>query len=379
MKLGGSKIFASQFSPLGQDNRGFEHSGTGWRSFLPSAEAFSNGARTPRRDRQSVIRNRSRGRNAAANMAAFVSRCFPNTIRIPARLRERPLEALFADRKVSQRLAHVLRKSGARVLGDLDGQRVGNFAWKKNCGLKTLQELDSLTFAFADHASSHTRRTTAERKAITHPRHDRVPFVIPKSIREFRFDQLPITKRLANVARSNRLRTLGDLHGRTRFELLQYRACGWRTLTEIQQLIERAICREFDVAPIGKYRAVVELLILLEQGIARLPHRDRQFLLARVWGVSFAEIGLRYGFTRAHVHKVVANALGVLRTIWGKRIPGLLEMMRTRCFSIPNASGLTPELLEQWVGDASERFCLSRKAQLRLIAALDKNIPVSLD
>lgn len=379
MKLGRPKIFASQHSCPTQDNRGFENSVTAWFPLLPSAEAFSNGARRPRRDRHSVIRRHSCGHNAAADMTAFVSRCFPATIKIPARFRNRPLEALFADRKVSQRLAHVLRKSGARVLGDLNGQRVGDFAWKKNCGLKTLQELDSLTFAFANRASSRTRMTTANRNVIMHPQHDRIAFVIPKSICEFRFDELPITKRLANVARRYRLRTLGDLHGRTRFELLQCKGCGWRTLAEIQQLIERAICGEFDVTPIGKRRALVELLILLEQGITKLPPRDRQFLLARVGGVTFAEIGLRYGFTRAHVHKVAANALGVLRTIWGKRIPRLLEIMRARCFSIPNASGLTPALLEQWVTDASERFRLSRKAQLRLIAALDKNIPVSLD
>jgi hypothetical protein len=66
------------------------------------------------------------------------------------------------------------------------------------------------------------------------------------------------------------LRTLGNLHGRTRFELLQRKACGWRTVTEIQQLIERAISGEFDIARIGESRAVAELLTLLEQGIAKL-------------------------------------------------------------------------------------------------------------
>jgi hypothetical protein len=62
-------------------------------------------------------------------------------------------------------------------------------------------------------------------------------------------------------------------------------------------------------------------------------------------------------------------------------------MTKTRCFSIANSqnfrerkgSGLTPALLEQWVGNAFKGFRLSREAHLRLIAALDKNIPVSLD
>ena len=38
----------------------------------------------------------------------------------------------------------MLHRSGIRVLGTLHGLRVGDFAWEKNCGLKTLDELDSL-------------------------------------------------------------------------------------------------------------------------------------------------------------------------------------------------------------------------------------------
>jgi hypothetical protein len=52
--------------------------------------------------------------------------------------------------------------------------------------------------------------------------------------------------------------------------------------------------------------------------------------------------------------------------------------MKARCFSIPNGSGLTPGLLEKWMGNPHKRFRLSSEAQLCLIAALDKNIPVSL-
>jgi len=194
-----------------------------------------------------------------------------------------------------------------------------------------------------------------------------------------RFDELPITKRLASVARSTGLRTLGSLDGRTRFELLQYKACGWRTVTEIQQLIERAISGEFDVARIGKSREVAELLTLLEQGIAKLAPRDRQFLLARIRGQTFAEIGRRYGFTRARVHQVVLRALGTLRKTYGPRIPRLLEMVRWRCLSIPNGSGLTPALLEQWVASSTKSFRLSKNALLRLIAELDKNNPRWMD
>ncbi len=56
----------------------------------------------------------------------------------------------------------------------------------------------------------------------------------------------------------------GIYTGALHFELLQYKACGWRTVTEIQQLIERAISGEFDVARMEESRAVAELLTLLE-------------------------------------------------------------------------------------------------------------------
>jgi hypothetical protein len=36
---------------------------------------------------------------------------------------------------------------------------------------------------------------------------------------------------------------------------------------------------------------------------------------------------------------------------------------------------LNPALLERWIGDCRKRFRLSRKAQVRLIAALDEDIP----
>ena len=91
------------------------------------------------------------------------------------------------------------------------------------------------------------------------------------------------------MARLIGLRTLGDLHGRTRFELLQYKACGWRTIAEIHQLIERAICGKFHVARMEESRAITELLTLLERGIAKLAPRDRAFLIAKIRGMSLQD------------------------------------------------------------------------------------------
>jgi hypothetical protein len=342
---------------------------------LSSIETFSSTATTQLHGQQSVVGCNYCSRRTRVDTAAFTSRCFPRMIKIPERLRDRPLEALSGGRRISARLAHMLYRSGIRVLGTLHGLRVGDFAWERNCGLKTLHELDSLVSTLTNQPSPHDRSTTVSRRVTTVG----TTFVVPKSICRLRFDELPITKRLENVVRSAGLRTLGNVNGRTRFELLQRKACGWRTVTEIQQLIERAISGEFDVAHIGKSRAVAELLTLLEQGIAKLAPRDRQFLLARIGGMTFAKIGQRHGFTRAYAHQVVMKTLGILRKTYGPRIPELLEMVKQRCLSTPRASGLTPSLLAQWVVNSTKSFRLSRKAQVRLIAALDKSIPSWMD
>ncbi len=300
-------------------------------------------------------------------MAALVLRWYSQTIDIPAGLRDQSLEAW----QMSVRLTGVLRKAGVRVLGDLHGRKVGDFAWERNCGAKTLHELDWL----AHRAQSGAENPSTPESAAS-PQNG-AGFAIPESICQLQFHELPITARLANIVRSIGARTLGDLKGRNPFELLQCKGCGGRTLSEIQQLIERAISGDFDEAQIEESTAAAELLTLLEQGMAKLSPRENEFLLARIGGedlpcLSFAEIGRRYALTRQRVHQVVAKALDNLRKSRGPRIPRLLEMMKRLCLSMD--CPLTPALLEQWIGESSRSFRLSRKAQVRLIAALDKNI-----
>ena len=297
-------------------------------------------------------------------MAAIAFHPFSKTIDIPADLRGEPLEGC----QTSVRLTGVLRRSGVRVLGDLHGRKVVDFAWERNCGFKTLHELDSLARRAESGARTNGNVPLPQNVAS---------FAIPESVCQLQFHELPITTRLANVVRSIGARTLGDLTGRSTFELLQYKACGWRTLGEIQHLIERAISGEFDESHTDD-SAAAELLTLLEQGLAKLSPRERQFLLARIGGedlpcLSFAEIGRQSALTRARVQQVVARAVDNLRKTWGPRVPRLLELVNRRCLSV--VCPLTPALLEQWIGDCRKRFRLSRKAQVRLIAALDENIP----
>jgi len=342
-------------------------------------------------------------------MPALALHSFSKAIEIPARLHSQTLDAW----PTSARLTTLLSRFGIRVLGDLHGRKIVDFAWEKNCGPKTLYELDLLArrarfrngkASRSGHRrncvpASHDFTATDSEGATAKIQEDAASFAIPESICHLAFSELPLTTRLANVVRSIGARSLGDLNGLSAFELLQYRACGWGTISEIQQLIERAVSGEFDVAQIEEATVAAELLSLLEQGLAKLPLRDRQFVLARIGAqigsgrspgadllcLSYAEIGRRYGLTRARVHKVFANTLDGLRKIWGPRVPRLLEVIKWRCLSA--ICPLTPQLLEKWVGspaafssrpttrDYLNSFRLSTEAHVRLIASLDKNIP----
>jgi hypothetical protein len=345
---------------------------------------------------------------------ALALHSFSQAIEIPSSLRGQPLDAW----QTSARLTAVLDRFGIRVLGDLHGRKVVDFACERNCGAKTLYELDLLTrraqsrnvkASGSGHSrepldTSHNFIATRSKSSTAKMQEDAATFAIAKSICYLSFSELPITTRLANVVRSIGVRRLGDLNGRSAFELLQCRACGWGTISEIQQLIERAVSGEFDVRQIEETKAAAELLSLLEQGLLKLSVRDRQFLLARIgaqmWSsrspgadllcLSYAEIGRRYGLTRARVHKVYVNSLDTLRKIWGPRIPRLLEVIKWRCLS--TICPLTPQLLGRWVDSAaasssramtrdnfSSSFRLSIEAHVRLIAALDKSIPCWLE
>ena len=347
--------------------------------------------------------------NPRIAMPALGLHSFSKAIEIPGRLHNQPLDAW----QTSARLTTLLSRFGIRVLGDLHGRKVVDFAWEKNCGPKTLYELDLLARrarfrngkAVANGHREHSVRASHDfsvrdsGRATAKVQQDAASFAIPESVCHLSLNELPLTRRLANVVRSIGARSLGDLNGRSAFELLQYRACGWGAISEIQQLIERAISGEFDVAQIEEAKTAAELLSLLEQGLAKLPLRDRQFVLARIGAqtgsrrspgadlfcLTYAEIGARYGLTRARVHKVLVNTLDSLRKIWGPRVPRLLEVIKWRCLSA--SCPLTPQLLEKWVGsraalssrrttrDCLNSFRLSMEAHVRLIAALDKNIP----
>jgi hypothetical protein len=85
------------------------------------------------------------------------------------------------------------------------------------------------------------------------------------------------------------------------------------------------------------------------------------------------KLGRQHSLTRARIQQIVEKTLNSLKKTWGPRLPRLLEEVKRRCFSL--VCPLTPALLEQWMGESRSTFQLSPKAQVRLIAALDEDLP----
>jgi hypothetical protein len=294
---------------------------------------------------------------------------FLEAIHIPEDLRGQAIERTA----MSVRLAGVLRRANIRVLGDLHGCKLDDFAGQRNCGYKTLRELDALVRQA--HSSVEQTPPRPEARSLAG---NGVSFVVPESISQLQFAELPITSRLTNFVRSIGLRTLEDLNGRSAFELLRCKNCGWRTVVEIGQLIERAISREFDEAQIEESARPTELLRLLEKGMAKLSPRDKHLLLARIGGEAvppptLEELGQQHALTHARVQQILEKTFNTLKKTWGPRVPRLLEAVKRRCFS--NVCPLTPALLGQWIGESQSTFQLSPKAQVRLIGALDEDVP----
>ena len=301
---------------------------------------------------------------------ALIFNSFLKPLHIPADLRGQAIECMA----MSARLTGVLRRANIRVLGDLHGRKLDDFAWQRNCGYKTLHELDALV----RQPRSSVEQTPPRPEAGSLLPGNGVSFVVPESISQLRFAELPITSRLTNLVRSIGLRALGDLNGRSAFELLRCKNCGWRTIVEIRQLIGRAISGEFDEAQIEGSARPTDLLRLLEEGMAKLSPRDKHLLLARIGGEdvpprTLEELGQQHALTRARVHQIVERTLNTLKKTWGPRLPRLLEAVKRRCFS--NVCPLTPALLGQWIGESHSTFQLSPKAQVRLIGALDEDVP----
>jgi hypothetical protein len=202
---------------------------------------------------------------------------------------------------------------------------------------------------------------------------------IPKSISHLRVAELPASVRLQSMFVGAGVRRLGDLNGRSVQEFLEQKHCGVATIAALQQLLQQAIAGEFDDSAVEQGNPAEALLNLIELAIERLSDRYRHLLLERVGAaggrrpLTHEQLAQQHGLTNARIGRLLIDAFSALRKTFGPRIPRLLDLVRTRCFS--NVCPLTPELLRQWAPEFRSRLHLSTEAHVRIIGELDENTP----
>ena len=156
-------------------------------------------------------------------------------IEIPLALRHHRVSLL----PISSRLSGVFKRANIRILGDLHGRSQHDFALHRNCGLKTMKELEALI---------HVARQCDEKSlfgAGAIPFQSAV-FSIPSARANLRFVDLPISKRLDRAVHKIGIDRLGDLGGRSAIQLQQYPGVGPSRVAEMQQLVMRATAGEFE-------------------------------------------------------------------------------------------------------------------------------------
>ena len=139
-------------------------------------------------------------------MTALAPNSFPKAIHIPVELRGRPINSM----PTSVRLANVLKTANIRVLGDLHGRKLDDFVWKRNCGTKTLKELDILV--------RKAQASPGDTEAASFISENGASFVVPGPVRQLRFTELPTTQRLGHLVEALGIRTLGELQERSASE-----------------------------------------------------------------------------------------------------------------------------------------------------------------
>ncbi len=310
-------------------------------------------------------------------------------IEIPLALRDHPVSLL----PISSRLSGVFKRAKIKVLGDLHGRSHYDFALHRNCGSKTMKELEALI-----HLARHCdERTLFGADAIPFPSS---VLTVPPSRADLRFVDLPISKRLyltihkigidrlgdlngRNAIQLQehpklRIERLGDLDGRSLVEFLAYPGVGQRTVAEIKHLVARAAAHEFTALEIDESEKVPELLHLIETSIERLHPAEWQIFLEKIGYedrplLTVSDLGKKQGVTREAIRLTIEKVVVALRKSWGPRIPVLLDIVKDRCTA--GVCPLTPELLCFWSAGRDARFKLSLRMHVRIISELDKAIP----
>ncbi len=270
----------------------------------------------------------------------------------------------------------MLERLCCQSLGDLHGKTYEQISKTKNCGRKTIDELEVLVHQVN---ADELQRITVQPKA---PQLTDVLF-IPQRARGWALFHLPLSVRLAGVLEQWGCRLLGDLHGKSLAELRRQKNCGRRSLNELHELIQRIQAGEFDqFMDASADFDLAYLIIKLNERIGNLPSRAREILFSRLGAhgqapLTLEELGQRQGLTRERIRQLVNKVTERLRRESGPALASALSQIAVRCQS--GVYPLTPDLLAHWLG-AEVAICrFSLPFYLRLFSEFELSLPVWIE
>ncbi len=203
---------------------------------------------------------------------------------------------------------------------------------------------------------------------------------VPPWAREANPLDFPSSVRLEGMFRRRGIKRLGQLEGTPLVELRRMGNCGPRTIVELVTLLGRIADGEFRVPsePLAA-ASLIASLRKLDEGIAKLPSREREILLLRLgagkgkrlW--TLEEAGEKFGLTRERVRQIMELNLPFLRKEGGPALAVQMRQIAAKC----NAAmcPLTAVLFSQWLGAGARSLRFSVPTYVRLLGELHAEIP----
>jgi hypothetical protein len=266
---------------------------------------------------------------------------------IPSAFRGRLIKT-FA---LSVRLANVLEYKNIRLVGELHGLDYREFLGWRNCGRKTVIELQNLVGQLQSGSDEIVVREQPQTPVNTSL------LVVPPSARDLKLSELPVSVRLGKVLQQCGYQSLGNINEVDVQDLLGVKNCGQKSILELHELIRRAGAGEFSAIKCNDLISNLrEVANAIDSGFARLPGRDRKIYKARLYGNSgrprtLEDVGSEFKMSRERVRQIVKVVAQKIRRGTGPKLERSLEAIASECQK--RVCPLTPQLFAHWLGDCA--------------------------
>ncbi len=280
------------------------------------------------------------------SLAGQARRPNPDPLSIPVKLRGASLPTYP---EISVRLANILLYRGYKTLGDLHGFQLSELLRLRNCGKKTVLQLETFVRGIQDDATNSAR---LQQPAFNKRAGPSVLRIVP-SARDLKLLELPLSVLAVAVLNQLGVQRLGDLEGVTTTALSLARNCGKKTFLEIRAVIWRANNGEFDVGPENPLKpSAFDLLSTMDKMLSQLPERRLGCMTLRFGANGQPPCTLRAIATKLAIcpdsaRQNVCRVLEALLRFAGRRVNAGLNGIAKSCHD--SLCPLTPDLLMAWV------------------------------